>query len=75
MPFFYFFSAMFSFKINIPFIDVTDNNTYAFEGNMNNPSTRRNSIGRKILNYKEALRDINIEEYLKNHLTYVTSIN
>jgi hypothetical protein len=27
------------------------------------------------LNYKEALRDINIEEYLKNHLTYVTSIN
>jgi hypothetical protein len=25
-----------------------------------------NSIGRKILNYKEALQDINIEEYLKN---------
>jgi hypothetical protein len=25
-----------------------------------------NSIGRKIVNYKEALQDINIEEYLKN---------
>ena len=28
-----------------------------------------NSIGRKIFNYKEALQDINIEEYLKNPLT------
>jgi hypothetical protein len=28
-----------------------------------------NSIGRKIVNYKEALQDINIEEYLKNPLT------
>jgi hypothetical protein len=28
-----------------------------------------NSIGRKILNYKEALQDISIEEYLKNPLT------
>ena len=28
-----------------------------------------NSIGRKICNYKEALQDINIEEYLKNPLT------
>jgi hypothetical protein len=27
-----------------------------------------NSIGRKIFNYKEALQDINIEEYLKNPL-------
>ena len=42
---------------------------YAFEENMNNPSTRRNNIGRKILNYKEALRNINIKEYLKNPLT------
>ena len=25
-----------------------------------------NSIGRKIFNYKEALQDINIEEYLRN---------
>ena len=28
-----------------------------------------NSIGRKIFNYKEALQDINIEEYIKNPLT------
>ena len=28
-----------------------------------------NSIGRKIVNYKEALQDISIEEYLKNPLT------
>jgi hypothetical protein len=28
-----------------------------------------NSIGRKMFNYKEALQDINIEEYLKNPLT------
>ena len=28
-----------------------------------------NSIGRKMFNYKEALQDIKIEEYLKNHLT------
>ena len=28
-----------------------------------------NSIGRNIFNYKEALQDINIEEYLKNPLT------
>ena len=28
-----------------------------------------NSIGRKIFNYKEALQDINIEEYFKNPLT------
>ena len=28
-----------------------------------------NNIGRKIFNYKEALKDINIEEYLKNPLT------
>jgi hypothetical protein len=28
-----------------------------------------NSIGRKIFKYKEALQDINIEEYLKNPLT------
>jgi hypothetical protein len=28
-----------------------------------------NSIGRKIFNYKEALQNINIEEYLKNPLT------
>jgi hypothetical protein len=28
-----------------------------------------NSIGRKIVNYKESLQDINIEEYLKNPLT------
>jgi hypothetical protein len=28
-----------------------------------------NSIGRKIFNYKEALQNINIEEYLKNSLT------
>jgi hypothetical protein len=29
-----------------------------------------NSIGRKIFNYKEALQNINIEEYLKNPLTW-----
>jgi hypothetical protein len=29
-----------------------------------------NSIGRKIFNYKEALQDINIEEYLNNPLTW-----
>ena len=28
-----------------------------------------NSIGRKMFNYKEALQDINTEEYLKNPLT------
>ena len=28
-----------------------------------------NSIGRKIFNYREALQNINIEEYLKNPLT------
>ena len=28
-----------------------------------------NIIGRKMFNYKEALQDINIEEYLKNPLT------
>jgi hypothetical protein len=28
-----------------------------------------NSIDRKMFNYKEALQDINIEEYLKNPLT------
>jgi hypothetical protein len=28
-----------------------------------------NSIGRKIFNYKEAVQDISIEEYLKNPLT------
>jgi hypothetical protein len=28
-----------------------------------------NSIGRNIFNYKEALQDISIEEYLKNPLT------
>ena len=28
-----------------------------------------NNIGRKIFNYKEALKDINIEEYLKDPLT------
>jgi hypothetical protein len=28
-----------------------------------------NSIGRTIFNYKEALQDINIEEYMKNPLT------
>jgi hypothetical protein len=32
-------------------------------------SQRVLSIGRKIFNYKEALQDINIEEYLKNPLT------
>ena len=32
-----------------------------------------NSIGRKIFNYKEALQDISIEEYLKNPLTYYCS--
>ena len=33
-----------------------------------------NSIGRNIFNYKEALQDINIEEYLKNPLTCDCSV-
>ena len=32
-----------------------------------------NNIGCKMFNYKEALQDFNIEEYLKNPLTCVTA--